>query len=72
MTTCFNLYNKKITEMKQVYHSNATTNIRLREEISKSKLPNSVLALQYGVSTKTVSKWKGRDVFKDKSSKPLL
>jgi len=56
--------------MKQVYHSNATTNIRLREEINKSKEANNVLALKYGVSEKTVKKWKGRETFKDKSSKP--
>ena len=29
--------------MKQVYHSNATTNISLREEINKSKQANNVL-----------------------------
>jgi len=56
--------------MKQVYHSNATTNIRLRKEINKSKEANNVLALKFGVSEKTVKKWKGRKSFKDKSSKP--
>ena len=55
--------------MKQVYHSNATTNIRLRKEINKSNEANIVLALKYGVSEKTVSKWKKRESFEDKSSK---
>ena len=56
--------------MKQVYHSNATTNIRLRNEINKSTKPNNVLASEYGVSEKTVKKWKQRVCFKDKSSRP--
>ena len=56
--------------MKQVYHSNATTNIRLRREINKSNETNNVLALKYGVSEKTVKKWKGRKNFEDKSSRP--
>lgn len=56
--------------MKQRYHSNATTNIRLRSEINKSKKPNTTLSSQYGVSVKTISKWKKRDQFEDKSSRP--
>jgi len=56
--------------MKQSYHSNATTNIRLRREIANSKLPNIELASQYGVSTKTVNKWKNRETFEDKTSRP--
>ncbi len=56
--------------MKQVYHSNSTTNVRLRSEIQKSNLSNVALSLQYGVSTKTISKWKGRTLFTDKSSRP--
>ena len=43
--------------MKQVYHSNATTNIRLRLEINKSKGPNNVLAEKFGVSENTILKW---------------
>ncbi len=42
--------------MKQVYHSNATTNVRLRNEINKSKLCNSSLSLKYGVSEKDYTK----------------
>ena len=56
--------------MKQVYHTNATTNLRLRCEINNSKLANKELSLQYGVSEKTISKWKLRKVFEDKSSRP--
>lgn len=56
--------------MQQRYHSNATTNIRLRSEINNSKKPNNALAIQYGISEKTVRKWKQRTVFNDKSSRP--
>ena len=56
--------------MKQTYHSNSTTNVRLRSEINKSNLPYSVLATQYGISENTVGKWKNRIEFEDKSSRP--
>lgn len=56
--------------MKQVYHSNATTNVRLRSEINNSKLSNKELILKYNVSEKTITKWKSRDVFEDKTSRP--
>ena len=56
--------------MKQVYHSNATTNVRLRSEINNSTASNSMLSLKYNVSKKTVIKWKNRTNFKDKSSRP--
>ena len=56
--------------MKQVYHSNAATNVRLRCEINNSKSANKELSLQYGVSEKTISKWKSRELFEDKSSRP--
>jgi transposase-like protein len=70
MTTCLNLLNKKQNKMKQVYHSNATTNVRLRNEINKSKLSNSSLSLKYGVSEKTIGKWKKRKGFEDRTSRP--
>jgi len=70
MTTCLNLQIFKQTKMKQVYHSNATTNIRLRFEINKSKEPNNILAEKFGVSENTISKWKTRESFEDKSSRP--
>lgn len=60
----------KHNKMKQVYHSNAVTNVRLRCEINNSKLSNKDLTLKYGVSDKTINKWKNRDIFEDKSSRP--
>ena len=56
--------------MKQRYHSNATTNIHLRSEINKSTKSNIELSVQYGVSEKTIVKWKAREKFTDKSSRP--
>lgn len=56
--------------MKQVYHTNATTNIHLRSEINKSNWSNKALSLHYNVSRKTIAKWKDRDSFNDKSSRP--
>ena len=40
--------------MQQRYHSNATTNVRLRREIHKGRKSNTALCMQYGVSVKTV------------------
>ena len=56
--------------MKQVYHSNATTNVRMRTEISNSNETNLELSKKLGVSLNTIRKWKGRDDFEDKSSRP--
>jgi len=56
--------------MKQTYHSNSTTNLRLRSEINKSNLSYRYLSLQYGVSENTIGKWKNRVEFEDKSSRP--
>jgi len=56
--------------MKQIYHANATTNVRLRNTINQSNLTNLQLSEQYGVSQNTVSKWKNRDDLEDKSSRP--
>jgi transposase-like protein len=58
--------------MKQTYHSNSTTNVRLRSEINKSNLSYQELSLRYGVSENTVGKWKNRIEFKDKSSRPHI
>ncbi len=55
--------------MKQEYHSNASTNIHLRLELSKSNLTNSELAVKYNISKPTVSKWKNREHFEDKKFK---
>lgn len=56
--------------MKQTYHSNSTTNVRLRSEISKSNLSYSVLATKFGVSENTIGKWKNRPEPEDRSSRP--
>ena len=56
--------------MKQIYHANATTNVRLRNAINQSNLTNLQLSEHYGVSQNTISKWKKRTDFKDKSSRP--
>jgi len=56
--------------MKQVYHSNSTTNIRLRSEINKSNLTNKSLSSKFGISENTVSKWRNRTIYTDKSSRP--
>ncbi len=56
--------------MKQTYHANATTNVRLRSIINQSNLTNFELSRQYDLSENTISKWKNRDYFEDKSSRP--
>ena len=56
--------------MKQTYHSNSTTNIKLRKEINQEKGSCSELAQKYNISKNTILKWKNRTEFKDKSSKP--
>jgi transposase-like protein len=56
--------------MKQVYHTNATTNLHMRMEINKSNLTNWQLANKFGISEPTVSKWKNRESFEDKNSRP--
>lgn len=42
--------------MKQEYHSNAVTNIYIREQIQKSSLRNFELAENYNTSVTTISK----------------
>lgn len=44
--------------------------IRLRSEINNSTKSNKKLSAQYGVSEKTVQKWKTREYFTDKCSRP--
>lgn len=56
--------------MSQIYHANAKTNVHCRSEIHKSKLTNKALSITYNISQTTVSKWKNRDCFEDKSSHP--
>lgn len=57
--------------MPQDYHSNAKTNSHLRQIIQQSSLTNVELSNQFGISEKTVSKWRNRDFLVDKSSRPL-
>lgn len=56
--------------MKQENHSNATTNIHVRSLINKSKSTNLEISKRFEISKNTVSKWKKRTVFADKSSRP--
>jgi transposase InsO family protein len=71
MITCLSLKSTKTTKMKQVYHFNSKTNIHFRSEICNSNLSNVALAELHKVSVNTISKWKNRETFEDKSSRPL-
>ena len=44
--------------MKQNYHMNANTNAHSRAIIHGAKASNTTLAHRFGVSTKTIAKWK--------------
>ncbi len=52
--------------MKQVYHSNSTTNVHIRSQINKDKGSCYQLAEKYGVSKNTIFKWKNRTNLKIK------
>ncbi len=54
--------------MKQIYHSNATTNVLLRTEISNSNATNLELSEKYNISINTVIKWKNRNDFEIRPS----
>lgn len=56
--------------MQQFYHSNAKTNVHIREQIYKSEKTNTQLSEQFEVSTQTVSKWRNRECPQDISSRP--
>ena len=56
--------------MSQIYHNNAATNEKVRKEIRSSSSSINELTNKYSISPDTVIKWKSRDSFKDKSSKP--
>ncbi len=57
--------------MQQIYHSNAKTNIHIRQEIKNNQSLNvSQLAERYGVSRQTVSKWRKADTPQDNSCAP--
>jgi transposase-like protein len=56
----------------QIYHSNATTNIHIRQQIqSNSNCSVKDLAQKHNISTQTVSKWKHRASLEDASCAPL-
>ncbi len=51
--------------MQQVFHSNAVTNIHIRNEIRNSNLTNLELDAKFHTSVTTISKWKNRkDILK--------
>jgi transposase InsO family protein len=56
--------------MKQIYHSNSRTNVHNRTDINKSELSAVALSKQYNVSIPTITKWRNRASFEDKSSRP--
>lgn len=56
--------------MKQSYHSNALTNLQIRNLLSKSKLSSKELSKLYDISVKTVKKWQNREQLINKSSRP--
>lgn len=56
--------------MQQVYHSNAKTNLNIRLQLQNNSGTNSELALKFGISKQTASKWKNRDFIEDSSCKP--
>lgn len=56
--------------MKQSYHSNAVTNVQIRNLLRNSKLSVKKLSNIYDISEKTVKKWQNREQLTDKSSRP--
>lgn len=57
--------------MQQIYHSNAKTNVNIRQQIqNKHSLTNEELSVQYGTSIQTISKWRNRDFTADLSCVP--
>jgi len=70
MLLIFVLQQRKII-MQQIYHSNATTNLNIRNQIQTNCASNFELASRFNVSKQTISKWKNRDFVQDKSSKPI-
>lgn len=57
--------------MQQIYHSNAKTNLHIREQLQRNNGTNSHLAAKFQISEQTVSKWKNRASIEDASSRPL-
>ena len=48
--------------MGQVLHGSATTTHAIRTAIQRSKAPLKELATRYGLNSKTVAKWRKRDL----------
>ena len=58
--------------MKQSYHSNAVSNLSIRQLIQKDNLStNKELSNRFGTSTQTISKWRYREFQTDASSAPV-
>lgn len=57
--------------MLQKLHKRAKTNYAIRSEIKASNKSIRELAIEYGLNTKTILKWKHRDVLEDKPSRPI-
>lgn len=56
----------------QSYHSNAKTNIHIREQIQNdSESTNEQLAEKHNISAQTVSKWRNSEFLEDTSCAPL-
>jgi transposase InsO family protein len=55
---------------QQHYHSNAKTNVHVRQQIRSSFSSNEALSTRFQVSASTISKWKNRELATDASSKP--
>ena len=51
-------------------HKNSTTTLKIRQIIKESSLSAYALAKKYGISQTTAQRWKKRESFKDKSSRP--
>ena len=57
--------------MQQFYHSNAKTNVHIREQIQlDKKIPSDELAKKFNISSNTVNKWRNRNKTNDYSSAP--
>jgi len=57
--------------MQQIYHSNAKTNINIRQQIQGNRSStNEELATQFCASSQTISKWRNRDFASDASCVP--
>ena len=56
--------------MQQRYHSNARTNLHVRNEIKNSTGTIKDVSHRFNVSEATIRKWAGRDEVTDRSAKP--